>query len=166
MSWWILMDRKALPRHGTRENNSDSPSADAMELRRQSSLRPKTPPWIPMRVRQRKRNIKERNAVKSVSPASHTPSRCSFASVVFTIRVLDRDSPFVRVDIDIFVSGGIRPRRIRSPFPYHFFFEDFSGRRIYKKRKLEVEIASNWTPRFRGNGRGVRGCAGSVRVSH
>ena len=51
------------------------------------------------RVRRRRRNV-----VKLRVSSGHTRCCCSFAFPVFTIWAEDKDSPFGRVDVDIFVS--------------------------------------------------------------
>lgn len=57
----------------------------------------------------RREKTRERNIVKLAPPSSHTLRRCSFAFAVFTIRAEDKDSPFGRVDVDIFVSWEYDP---------------------------------------------------------
>lgn len=57
----------------------------------------------------RREKTRERNIVKLPPSSSHTLRRCSFAFAVFTIRAEDKDSPFGRVDVDIFVSWEYDP---------------------------------------------------------
>lgn len=78
--------------------------------------------WI-VRAQCQERQNRRRSTVKHYSPSSHTPWRCSFAFPVFTIRAQDRDSPFGRADVDIFVSSRIWPK---MTLPIFLFFQSFS----------------------------------------